>query len=151
MEEGNVSYPIMEAAARRGVSLSNLGTQLQGIASGTYKAVLSLDQAAKKLGVDPEWMKYLSQDPRMKKRKGGWTVDRPARGINEVVVDRDGRMIGFGTDGKFIAYTVKNKSTGESKFFWGRWDAVTGTVVYNFEDMYSDDDYEFEIDIGTLF
>lgn len=147
MSEGHVSQALLDASRRQGLSLGTIGQQLQGIAQGTYTGTLSIDQIGKKLGVESSWVYHVSQEAM---KKPGWNGgEKEPRGIEYGIQTADGRIIGYGRDGHtYVAYVVTNKQTGEKRFFWARQEAVSGLVMLSFEDMYSDESLDFDVDLG---
>lgn len=155
-ELGIVSYELEAASKRRGVGIGQIGRELQDIAKGEFrpKIRLGLPEIAHAMGVDPQAVYRLSQEPGIKqsRKKGGGTSYkeiRPARGISEGYTTQDGKIVAYGSDGnKYVAYKVTNRQTGKAKFFWGRYESIGYLSSAEFGDMYEDDGYSFEVDVS---
>lgn len=148
LEAGNASYSLQAAASKRGVSVNQIGQQLQSIASGTFRPEIriTLGQIAKTLNVEPQAVYHLSQDPITTR----WGKEvRDPRGIKEGWIDRSGKIIGFGSDGeKYVAYVVKSKTTNTRRFFWARFESIGYLTAAEFQGMYEDDAADFSLDIA---
>lgn len=151
MQEGHVSYALVDAARRRGLGLNQIGQQLQGVARGDFKplARVNLMQLANKFGVDLGQV----QDKSLKRQRIHGTRDRrDPRGITEAFITDEGRVVAYGADGhKYAAYTVSNRQTGERRFFWGRFDAIAYYSVAEFEGLYLDDGGDYSVDFTDVF
>jgi hypothetical protein len=75
-----------------------------------------------------------------------------ARGITEAYMEAGGVVSAYGDDGeRYVAYVVTNQQTKETRFFWGRWDAVAEVAVMDFRDTYNlTDDDGYDVMIGSL-
>lgn len=144
MNPENASETFRSAAERLGVSEHALLGRAQEI--GGQRTVLTLLDIANEAGVDFEQVWNRSKEPI--KSLFGKEV-KPPRGIEWAHRDRKGRLIAKGEDGEtYIPYVVRHKTTGESRFFWGRLESVGAMLASEFAQAYMEDGGDYEIDIG---
>jgi len=144
-----VTYALQAASKTRGVSIGQIGRELQEVAKGEFrpKVRLNLAEIARAMGVDPQAVYRGAQEPGVKRKRGEFVEVRSARGISEGFITHDGKVVAYGSDGnKFVAYKVTNKQTGKEKFFWGRFESIGYLTSSEFAEQYEDDNYSFDVD-----